>query len=226
MSNIREIPFITLIFFGYLGCSAQTSLANEPICPVESLEIVRNSCRSEASEFLNAFDDNCVYEVESLIDEMAKAEQAGNFHRVLEIAYFLCDEPLCQYVLGVYHINGYGVKQDFSKGARWMKLSADQEFAPAQYNLGMMYLNGDGVECDYIVGLDWLRKAAEQGDVNAQYNLAYFLNEGCIPYIRNNGEKVPRQEPNVKEARKWVRKAADQGNTDAQFLLDYCIPAK
>lgn len=56
---------------------------------------------------------------------------------------FKCLEPLAevgdaeaQDKLGMLYIGGAGVRQDEKKGAKWLRMAADQGYAEAQYNLG------------------------------------------------------------------------------------------
>ena len=47
-----------------------------------------------------------------------------------------------QYILAVMYLQGRGVKQNYTKAARYLHLAAYQGFAHAQYKLGTLYSVG------------------------------------------------------------------------------------
>jgi uncharacterized protein len=114
------------------------------------------------------------------------------------------------YGLGLLHMVGKGVDQDFFEAFKWFLKAAEQGHARAQFELGLLYENGHGVEQNKEVALQWFLKAAEQGDADAQYELgqAYRCGKGV--------------DQDFFEAFKWFHKAAEQGYVVAQRLLGYC----
>jgi TPR repeat protein len=135
-----------------------------------------------------------------------------------------------QYKIATMYAGGWnGLQQDGVEATRWLTLSAEQGYVPAERLLGMMYSEHD----DKAKALYWLKKAAdrgdersrqrleeamarsvesldsltrkaEAGDVEAQYALAGRYNDGRDGAPRNREESI-----------KWARKAADQGYAPA-----------
>lgn len=115
--------------------------------------------------------------------------------------------PQSQTILASCYELGRNVKPNGLETIRWLKLAAEQGYAPAEYELGRMYLYGRGIPADYQQALLWETKAALQGERSAQRDLAFM-------YERGFG--VP-QDPG--EAAVWNRKAAEQGDPQAQLHL-------
>ena len=95
-----------------------------------------------------------------------------------------------------------------TRGAEWLRKSAEQGYAPAQYSLAGCYLNGTGIERDAAKGVEWLRKAAAQDEMHALYELANRYLDG-----RDGVEKDRDEAVNL------YRKAAEQGHVDAKHIL-------
>jgi len=111
-----------------------------------------------------------------------------------------------QYALSSAYLIGHGgVSKDGEQAVKWLRMSADQGFPPAQYDLGLVYWEGAMVPQDFSQAVVWMQKAAVSGFVWAQYNLgiAYKVGNGV-------GQDFP-------EALKWFQEAADQGFAPAQF---------
>ena len=75
------------------------------------------------------------------------AYKTGDYATSLEEWTPLADQgtALAQYFIGVMHLEGLGVPQDYKKAAKWHALAAEQGVAEAQFYLGDMYRKGDGV---------------------------------------------------------------------------------
>ena len=113
-----------------------------------------------------------------------------------------------QFSLGVLHLQGRGVQQDYAQALKWFKKAAAQNMPQAQSNLAVFYLNGwGGARRNPQKAFELSRKAALQGFADAQLNLSRFYREGI-------GVKK-----NLKEASKWLKKAALQGHAHAQMNL-------
>ncbi|MDR1678270.1 MAG: sel1 repeat family protein [Prevotellaceae bacterium] len=109
-----------------------------------------------------------------------------------------------QYKLGAFYVSGVqGVPIDNVEAVKWLRKSADQNYAGAQYLLGLCYEEGTGVNLDYTQAVYWLEKAAEQNHAKAAYSLGLMY---------NNGEGIIQS---YTEAIKWYMKAAEQGHTNA-----------
>jgi TPR repeat protein len=96
---------------------------------------------------------------------------------------------------------------DYAEAEKWLRLAADQGFAPAQYNLGV-YQVVHHVPPDYAEAAKWYRKAAEQGHAEAQYQLGLYWSSSHAPA------------PDFAEAAKWLGLAAGQGHVRARAALD------
>jgi len=62
-----------------------------------------------------------------------------------------------QYNLGISHIRGRGVPQDFEEAFKWMLKSAEQHFYPACFNVALMYRDGIGTEKNEEKAEEWCR---------------------------------------------------------------------
>ena len=150
-----------------------------------------------------------------------------------------------QFVLGIMHKKGLGVKQDYAKAMKWYQKAAENgnNDVQLQYELGYMYENGLGVEQDYVKAAEWYEKAAINGHLLAQYNLGYFYDEGLgvkQDYVKAaewyeeaaiNGHPEAQVflgamyedgvgvKQNYVKAVEWYQKAADNGNSEAQCIL-------
>ncbi len=82
--------------------------------------------------------------------------------------------PEAQTVLASCYELGRNVKPSRAETIHWLKLAADQGYAPAEYELGRIYLYGRGIPADYQQALLWEKKAALQGNRNAQRDLAFM----------------------------------------------------
>ena len=77
-------------------------------------------------------------------------------------------EPYAQYVLGVMHAMGQGVRRNDEIALKWYRKSADQGFDDAQYAMGKMYKNARVVKRDYNEAIKWFKKAQQQGHKQAE----------------------------------------------------------
>ena len=108
-------------------------------------------------------------------------------------------DALAQARLGLMYTQGEGVRQDYTKAAKWYEKAANQGYVETQNRLGQMYYKGEGVPQDYTKARQWYEKAANQGKASAQYNLGVMYYEG---------EGV-RQ--NIATAKEFFGKACDNG---------------
>jgi len=85
-------------------------------------------------------------------------------------------DAVAQYEFALMCERGEGIPQNHGEAVRWFRLSASQDYAPAQLFLGLMYASGKGVAQDYRLALLWLHLAAEQDEKTAQFYLGglYF----------------------------------------------------
>lgn len=112
-----------------------------------------------------------------------------------------------EYIMGVLHENGRGVKADPAAAAEWYRKAALQGHGRAQTNLGALYQRGKGVTRDREKALHWYHLAAKQGLSKAQYNL---------------GLMYATRDPKTRDLRKaihWFTEAAKRGHAIAQANL-------
>jgi hypothetical protein len=79
--------------------------------------------------------------------------------------------PLAQYNLGAAYRWGVGVPRDLTEAVRWIRLAADNGYAPAERTLGNLYEKGEGVPASEEEAITWYKRAARQGDTFAQKDL-------------------------------------------------------
>lgn len=119
-----------------------------------------------------------------------------------------------KYRLGRRYDHGSGVRQNFSKAARWYGEAAQLGHANAQERLSIMHSLGLGVREDPAEADYWLctmaeqyEKEAEQYDPDAQCRLAKMY---------ESGKGLPKDKG---EATRWFLKAAEEGHAEAQYSL-------
>jgi TPR repeat protein len=66
--------------------------------------------------------------------------------------------------VGMELVSGLGVPQDYSEGARYYRLAAEQGHKKAQAAIGAMYFMGRGVPQDYVQAHLWSNLASIDGD--------------------------------------------------------------
>jgi TPR repeat protein len=96
--------------------------------------------------------------------------------------------------------------QDYTEAINYLRLSAEQGYAPAQLFLGLVYAAGRGTPRDYNEATKWLRLAANQGNTNAQFYLGGLY---------HSGTGVPRD---YVQAYKWFSLAGKADPTRASIL--------
>lgn len=84
-------------------------------------------------------------------------------------------EPSAQFYLGVMYEHGMGVRQSYVEAAKWLRLAAEGDYAPAFLSLAELYDDGLGVPKNKAEAMRWYCRAAEDGDPLAQNYL------GSIP---------------------------------------------
>lgn len=73
------------------------------------------------------------------------------------------DHAYAQYYVGMMHLNGQGVEQDYEEAGRWFRKASEQSIPQAQYKLGLLYMNGQGLPQDYEFAYSWFRVGATHG---------------------------------------------------------------
>lgn len=70
----------------------------------------------------------------------------------------------CQFILGCYYVNGYGVDKDNATGMMWFRKAAEQGHVSSYFHLGRGCFLGVGLPKDYIEAYKWTNLAAAGGD--------------------------------------------------------------
>ena len=77
-------------------------------------------------------------------------------------------DPEAQFLMGMYYIKGEGVDSNPEIGVHWLRLSAMQDFRPAQRQLAECYSQGIGVNVNEKAAEYWYQKA-EENAVQSEY---------------------------------------------------------
>lgn len=152
-------------------------------------------------------------------------------------------DPIALYEISARYTEGRGTEVKLDEAVKWLKLSSDLDFAPAQYRLGNFYEKGTGVDRDIDRARVLYQSSASNGNINAMHNLGVLLastgnasdfNEAASWFLQAaergvrdsqvnmailfaRGEGVPR---NLSESYKWFAIAANQGDADAASKRD------
>lgn len=109
------------------------------------------------------------------------------------------NNPRGQYLLGRMHAKGEGVTRDAREALRWIMMSSDQGYPPADVDMGLRYLYGNDVPVDYEKAVFHFLRAAEREYVLAMYYMALVNAHGL-------GVRQSRA-----EALRWFRMARAYG---------------
>lgn len=145
--------------------------------------------------------------------------------------------PVSQFIVGTYTVEGRNVAEDVDKGTDLLKESASAQFSYADFNLAVLEQKADKeflpdlataynlgnshagiVLADYYLAAkgdaekmsqakDIYSGLADKGDQYAQLKLAYIFDKGL---------GVPKDPV---AAQQWYTASAEQGNADAQYML-------
>jgi S1-C subfamily serine protease len=148
-----------------------------------------------------------------------------------------------QFLLYSFYSKGLlGVKKNEVEALKWLKISSQRGYAPAQHFLATHYLKSKD-DADTLMAINLIQKSAEGGYNKAQFLLGkmYFYGtafpadkikainlytkaaeqgaavaQGELASIYLLGNGVPE---NIREAVKWGKRGAAQGNREAQAAL-------
>lgn len=152
-------------------------------------------------------------------------------------------DPIALYEISARYTDGRGTEVKLDEAVKWLKLSSDLNFAPAQYRLGNFYEKGTGVDRDIDRARVLYQSSANNGNINAMHNLGVLLastgnatdfsqaanwflaaaergvrdSQVNMAILYARGEGVPR---NLSESYKWFAIAANQGDADAASKRD------
>ena len=131
----------------------------------------------------------------------------------LYIAGSAKNSALAKNRLGVLHIQGNGVLQDYEEGAKLLCEAAELGDVNGAYNCGSVMLEGKGVEKDEVRALSWFEKASELGHLGAKNQVANALIEG--KFI----------ERDIDKAIELFQQTAAEGNPVGLFSLGQAFAA-
>ena len=113
------------------------------------------------------------------------------------------DHTYAQYYVGMMHLKGQGVEQDYKEAGVWFRKASEQRIPQAQFKLGSLYMNGQGLPQDYEFAYSWFRVAAIHG------------HKKSIEAMPGAREKLSKEE--MKEAEKlsleFIRKYGPEKDT-------------
>lgn len=109
--------------------------------------------------------------------------------------------------LGVLHIQGKGVLQDYAEGAKLVCEAAEAGDANGAYNCASLLLEGKGIEKDETKAYGWFKTAADLGHLGAKNEYANGMIDG--KYV----------EKDVKGAVELFQQTAAEGNPVGLFSL-------
>lgn len=129
-------------------------------------------------------------------------------------------DALCQYELGLMHLQGLGVRKDAVLAAEYFKEAANQDFASAQVNMGQLFLD----QGDVNTATRFFDLAARHKHIEAFYHLAEIFNNGvgrerscgmATAYYKLVAEKVEYIHSSFEEA----NRAYSDGDTELALVL-------
>ena len=135
-------------------------------------------------------------------------------------------DALCQYSMGLMHLNGYEQRRDAVIAAEYFKEAANQDFSSAHVRLGQLYLD----QGDVATASRFFDSAARNGHIEAFYHLAEIINNGigrerscsmATAYYKLVAEKVETIHSAFDEA----NRAYDEGDLEGA-LVTYMMAAE
>jgi TPR repeat protein len=117
--------------------------------------------------------------------------------------------PNSQYHIGVFYIEGRGVRKNRRLAVHWFRRAAKKLDPDAMHALGYCYRHGRGVKRNARTGFQMELKAAKRDIVAAQFAVGFCLSKG----------EGTQADP--KRAFRWYLTAANKGHSDAAHNLGY-----
>lgn len=151
--------------------------------------------------------------------------------------------PLAQFMLGMFHKNGWGHPVDAKIACGWFKQAAQKYIPTAEHYWGDCLAQGIGVKPDIPAAIEWYKQAAADGHLISQCAIADYYIQGkgvakdvsrgielCIQVAQANsppamlklaryyetGDYLPQD---LASARYWYQQAAERHTTEAQYRL-------
>lgn len=142
-------------------------------------------------------------------------------------------------ILGIFLLEGKGVKKDEKEAFEWLKRSAELGSPAGMNHLAVCYERGIGTAPNEAKAEEWCRRAADLGHAEAAVQYGIYQREKghnklAMRYFRQSAEMGNADgqtwlascflfgigaKEDREEARKWLEKAAAQQNENAVKLL-------
>ncbi|MDR1821419.1 MAG: TIR domain-containing protein [Oscillospiraceae bacterium] len=90
----------------------------------------------------------------------------------------IAGDPAFQYRVGSCYLWGNGIDKNYEEAAKWIKLAAEDGYAPAQHIYGRLFYKGTGVEQDYQNAITWFKLSEQQEYAPAENDLAVCYKNG------------------------------------------------
>jgi TPR repeat protein len=143
------------------------------------------------------------------LSEVHRYYDQGDFALAADLAWPLAEagDAGAQYMLGVLHATGQGVKLDCDIAAEWFKRSSDGGYTLAMFTFAQHYEQGVCVTKDLQEAFTLYEKAAYRKHPGAQYKLGWMYEQGR------------GTDTDAAKAAVWYARAADNSIVDAQYRL-------
>ena len=118
-------------------------------------------------------------------------------------------DSVAQYSYAITFLNLLNGKYDVHSALKWLILSGNKGYIPAQLKIGQMYYSGKEIDRNYTEAIKWFKKAADKGNAEAL---------STIGGMYHGGFGVTKD---VNIAIKYIKEAAEKGFAPAQSNLGY-----
>jgi TPR repeat protein len=160
----------------------------------------RDRCASFQLNCMESFGQDIPIRIDLIVDWRTISLTSEEFTCLYE-CYSMIHTASIKFNLGLLYLVG---KQP-ELAIEYIKLSAKNDYPPAQAFLSSLYLFGYLLEYNYQRALKWAERSAEAGWHWGQYFLGYLY------YMIKDDTK----------ALKWYKLSADQGNREASAMVGY-----
>ncbi len=166
---------LTFFFLG-LGLNAQAGKLTE------GLDALNLGNYSSAAQSFSEATGNEAGDAAFYLGRMLELGLGGNPDLSAAVGLYIAgsakNSALAKNRLGVLHIQGNSVLQDFELGAKLICEAAELGDVNGAFNCGSLLLIGKGKPQDEVSALAWIKKAAEADHLGAQNQYAVALIEG------------------------------------------------
>ena len=173
-------------------------------------ELDAKNYEAAAQTFSKAFEDG---EVDGAfyLGRMLELGLGGEPNRQTAVGLYVAGSAkgsaLAKNRLGVLHVQGLGVLQDYERGATLVCEAAEAGDMNGQFNCGSLLKEGKGIAKDEKKAVEWFGKAADSGHVGAKNLYAEALVQGV------------HVEQNPVKAVQYYQQTAASGNATGLFSL-------